>query len=135
MSGQAGGRRDMWGMAATWLRGVGFLLLFVGTIVAVWFGTVNGGCLSGTNCGPTSPFAQGQHNGIWAANFLWTFGLAMIGAGAGVKLHWGLKEPTSGRPEDYRWVSLERVMNYVLFFVVAILLFFLLSTYLPLAIL
>ncbi|HKS59361.1 MAG TPA: hypothetical protein VJS68_01120 [Thermoplasmata archaeon] len=131
MASQPGPRHDMWGLMTTWLRFAGFALLFVGTIIIVAWGTVNGGCFTtGSTCGsPTGSFVQGQHNAIWAADFLWTFGLAAIGAGSGIKLHWALKAPTSGRPEDYRWVMGERFANYAMFFISIILLFLLVSSY------
>jgi hypothetical protein len=129
MAAQAGPRHDIWGLVSTWLRALGFALLFIGVLIIVAWGTVNGGCINTTTCGPTTNFAIGQHNAIWAANFLWVFGLAAVGAGSGLKLHWALKAPTSGRPEDYRWVMGERFANYALFFLSIILLFLLLSNY------
>lgn len=129
MGSQAGPRRDIWGLATFWLRMIGFLLLFLGTIVVVALGTFNGGCINTTACGPTSTFAQARANAIWAAAFLWTFGLAAIGAGSAVKLHFTLKQPTSGRPEEYRWVLGDRLANYAVFGLTIALLFLLLEVY------
>ena len=131
IAAQPGPRMDIWGTIANWGRMIGFVLLFVGTLVVVAWGTVNGGCFgaSPNNCGPTSSFAQGQHNAIWVADFLWTFGLAAIGAASGIKLHFSLKAPSSGRPEEFRWVMGERVLNFTLFLGSAVLLFWLYLSY------
>ncbi len=63
----------------------------------------------------------GVVNAIWAAKILWVLGLSGIGAGAGIKLHWGAPVPRGSTPEEYTWAVAER-RRYLLLFVVALVL-------------
>lgn len=112
-------------LLSLWGRIAGFVLLFVGTLVAVAWGNPPGGCFSSP--GSCGGFTAAEANAILVAQILWTIGLFFLGGAAGVKLHWGLQNPTSGRPEDVRWVIADRWVN-VLLVLLSIWLLFLLLT-------
>ncbi len=99
-------------LLALWGRIIGFVLLFVGTLIAVAWGNIPGGCL--TTPSSCTGFPAADANAILAAQVIWTIGLFFLGGGAGIKLHWGLQNPASGRPEDVRWVVADRWVNVVL---------------------
>ena len=112
-------------LLALWGRVAGFVLLFVGTLVVVAFANVPGGCI--TTPSSCTGFPASADNAILVGQILWTIGLFFLGGGAGIKLHWGLQNPASGRPEDVRWVIADRWMNVALVLISIWLLFALLA--------
>ncbi len=118
---------------AFWARALGFLLLFVGTLVAVAFASLPGGCFaSPPNCG--TGFASGAANAVLSARVLWTLGLFFVGAGAGFKLHWALSRSSSASSDEVRVLIHDRWFNGLLVILTIVLLWFLLSgagTFLP----
>jgi hypothetical protein len=118
---------DMMPMASFMGRAVGFLLLFIGTLVAVAFSTPGGGCYDQSpDSGGGSSYIMGAANAILVAKILWAIGLFLVGAGAGLKLHWSLSAPSSGRPEDTQFIVSDRRLNGILLLVCIVLLWLLL---------
>lgn len=97
------------------LRILGFSLLFVGALIAVAWGYPGGGCFpspsSNPTCGPGSNFVTGAANALLAGHVLFALGAFLLGAGAGMKIHYSLQAPTSGQKEDYRFVIADRWFN------------------------
>jgi hypothetical protein len=116
---------ELWPFLGFWLRAGGFLLLFLGTLVAIVGATPGGSCYTGV-CGG---YVGQAANAILAAKILWTLGLGALGAGAGIRLHWGLRMPMSSSSEETAWVMAARRTNWWLLVmsVVLMLLLFLLS--------
>ena len=114
-------RMDMMPMASLLGRIIGFALLFIGTLVAVVFASYGGGCYTAANSCNANTLAAAA-NGILTARILWVIGLFFLGAAAGLKLHFGLRAPTSGRAEDYQFVIADRRFNGLLFLVSIVLL-------------
>jgi hypothetical protein len=112
-------------MASFFLRMLGFTILFLGTLIAVAFANPGGGCFStgSTACGAGSSFATGAATAILTAQVLWAIGLFLIGAGAGLKIHYGLQAPAGGTPEAYQFIQKDRRTNSVLLMIVIVLLF------------
>ncbi len=124
---QQSARPIPWSMLAFWSRVVGFLLIFVGTLLAVAGGTVWGGCVTDpASCGTS--WASGVLNTIGTAKILWVLGLFALGAGAGVKLHFSLQNPAPGRAEDLQYVAAERRANYFVLAICIVLLAVILLT-------
>lgn len=123
------------GSLSFWARALGFVLLFIGTLVAIISATPGAGCF-GTNpsCGPTSGFVTGAANAILAAKILWSLGLFFLGAGAGLRLHWGMNRSSSLSSDELRAQIHDRWMNLILV-LVSIGLLWLLLTGSPLTIL
>lgn len=112
-------RRDLMPMLAMWLRLIGFLVVFVGVLVAVVAVSTPGShftnpCSTSTAC--TNEVA-GYANGVIAAKVLFLIGLLMVGGGAGIKLHWGLRAPAPGHSDEQAWVLADRRFNGLLFIV------------------
>ena len=121
-------RFDPMTMAAFWGRAIGFVLLFLGTLIAVAFATPGGGCFTAPPaCGGGSTFITGAANAILAAKILWAIGLFFLGAGAGLKLHWGSPRPTGASSDEYRFVIHDRRLNAILLFASIVLLWLLLA--------
>jgi uncharacterized membrane protein SpoIIM required for sporulation len=98
-------------------RMIGFLLLVVGTIVIVAFVEPSGSCFNFTTtptCTINSSYAQGAANAIITGKILFALGAFFLGAGAGMKLHWALRYPVSGNPEETKWARRERMWNYLM---------------------
>lgn len=113
---------------AFWSRALGFLLLFIGTLVAVAFATAGGGCFTtNPDCGPGSGFLTGAANALLAAKILWVIGLFFVGAGAGIKLHWGLGRSSNATPEELRALIHDRWLNGILVLTSIVLLWLLLG--------
>jgi len=107
----AASRGIPWPMLSFISRILGFVLLFVGTIVEVAGASIGGGCVTDpTSCGTN--YLAGILNYIIVGKILWVLGLFFLGAGAGIKIHWGLQMPASGKPEDVRYVAWDRLANY-----------------------
>lgn len=111
---------DLFGFLGFWLRAGGFLLLFVGTLVAIAGATPGGGCV--TNAGSCGNGFFGQAlDAILVAKILWVLGLGALGAGAGIKLHWDLKLPVNPTTDETNWLLAARRQNWWLL-VISILL-------------
>ena len=118
----SGGSRPIpWSKLSFLFRVFGFLLLFVGSLIAIVGASVWGGCITDpTSCGTS--WLSGVLNYIITAKILWALGLLGLGAGAGLKLHWLLQNPSQGRAEDLQYVLAERRANYVMLFISILLL-------------
>lgn len=113
---------------AFWSRALGFVLLFIGTLVAVAFASAGSGCFStNPDCGLGSGFLTGAANALLAAKILWAIGLFFVGAGAGIKLHWGLGRSSSATPEEVRATIHDRWFNGILVLTSIVLLWLLLA--------
>ena len=73
-----------WDMMGFLAKGVGLLLVFVGTLIGV----------IGLNP-TTNPVTSTIENSILATRILWTLGLAAIAAGAGIKLRYVAVTPAT----------------------------------------
>jgi hypothetical protein len=106
----------------------GFLLIFIGTLVAALFVSYPASCVPATSC--STGTVQGLLNAFVAARVLWTLGVFGIGVGAGLKLLQINQAAESGSvPEDrMTWLLRQRRSNGVLFIVALILFAFLLWT-------
>ena len=123
-------RRDMMPMLALWFRLIGFVVLFVGVLVAIVAVSTPGSFYTNpcttVSCGQN--MAAGFANGVIAAKLLFAIGLFMVGAGAGLKLHWGLRAPATGHSDEQAWILADRRFNGLLFILTVILLAILLLT-------
>lgn len=118
MAGRMGSRGALFG----W--GLGFLLIFVGTIVAIIL-TNPAVCYTNTPVGCTASNYEAYFNGIFIGKLLWAIGLLFIAGASGVRLH-GTGRPASGAPEEVRWALAERWANLIVIVVSVILLLVLL---------
>lgn len=129
MGHHMGGMGNMGGMmpmVSFFLRMLGFTILFLGTLIVVAYANPGGACYSTASsppCGPGSTFATGAATSIMVGQILWAIGLFLVGAGAGLKIHFSLQAPAGGTPEAYQFVQKERRTNSVLLMVVIVLLF------------
>jgi hypothetical protein len=106
----------------------GFLLIFIGTLVAVILVSFPASCVPISGC--STGTIQGLLNALIAARILWTIGVFGIGVGAGLKLLQINHAAESGSmPEDrMTWLLRQRRSNGVLFILALILFAFLLWT-------
>ncbi len=79
-----------WHTLALLAKGGGLVLLFVGTIVSVLFGSFPADCFTMTCSGSTS---AGVQYGILLARLLWTFGAFGLTVGAGIQRQFVLNGP------------------------------------------
>jgi hypothetical protein len=116
---------DLFGFLGFWMRAIGFLLLFIGTLIVVAGASEGGGCVtSAGSCG--SGFAGQVLNAILVAKLLWVLGLGSLGAGAGIRLHWDLKLPVNPTTDETNWLLAARRQNWWLLVLSILLLAFLL---------
>jgi hypothetical protein len=119
---------DPWPILGFWTRAVGFFLIFAGTLVVVLGASPGGGCYTNAaSCG--IGFIGQIANAIWAGKILWVLGLGALGAGAAIRLHWGLQMPENATSEHVAWIVSDRRMNGILFLVCLVLLLVLLLTF------
>jgi hypothetical protein len=111
---------DPWPILGFWTRAIGFLLLFLGTLIVVIGATPGGGCV--TTPSSCSGFAAQALNSILAAKILWVLGLGSLGVGAAVRLHWGLRMPENPRPDEVNFIMADRRTNALLFVLCLVLL-------------
>ncbi len=106
----------------------GFLLIFIGTLIAVLFVSIPASCVGAGGCGMST--YQSLLNAFIAARVLWTIGVFGIGIGAGLKLLQINQMAESGSyPEDkMSWFMRQRRSNGVLFILSLLLFAFLLWT-------
>ncbi|MCI4344246.1 MAG: hypothetical protein L3J87_01280 [Thermoplasmata archaeon] len=124
---------NYWPLISFWGRVIGFILLFVGTLIQVVVGSYPASCVTGaTGCsaGNVVSYLQGDANGLLASGILWALGLFFLGSGAGIKLHWILKRPPSqaSAEELSAWVA-DRRLNGIIVLLTVVLLFALLVYY------
>ncbi|MCI4350011.1 MAG: hypothetical protein L3K15_00620 [Thermoplasmata archaeon] len=126
------GTMNPWPMIAFWGRVIGFVLLFVGTLVQVIWGSFPANCVAGsTGCtaGNLNSYLQANANAVLASGIIWSLGLFFLGSGAGVKLHWVLKRPPAqASPEDLAaWVADRRLNGLIVLFSIVLLLIIMLA--------
>jgi hypothetical protein len=114
-------RRDPWGMISFGSRAVGFLLLFIAAVVLVAVVSIPGSCYNPVgSCGAS--WISGALTATVVAKILAVLGLAAIGFGAAVKLHYGLKPSGASSPDEGRVLASERRFNGALFIASVVLL-------------
>jgi uncharacterized membrane protein len=124
---------DPWPILGFWTRAIGFFLLFLGTLIVVIGATPGGGCYTSPGSCGTSFLGQ-MANSIWAAKILWALGLGALGAGAAIRLHWGLRMPDHATPEQLSWIASDRRANATLFVLsIVLMMVLLLASYLVIA--
>jgi hypothetical protein len=119
-------------LIAFWGRTIGFILLFIGTLVQVIWGSFPASCVTGaTGCsaGNLTTYYQSVANAILISGLLWTLGLFFLGSGAGLKLHWVLKQPAGQSQQELTaWVA-DRRLNGALVILSIVLLMVILLFY------
>lgn len=116
--------RGPWNFLALLAQGLGLILLFVGTLVVVVFGSYPADCFTST-CAYGS-LDQGIAYGIETARLLWTLGLFGIAAGAGIRLQFTTPNPAPTTPEGTRMYLARRRGEFVILVIAIVLLFLLL---------
>lgn len=107
-------RHDPWGMISFASRAVGFLLLFISALVLVAAVSIPGSCYTTpTSCGAT--WLSNAATATVVAKLLAVIGLAALGFGAAVKLHYGLKATAATTPDESRIIASERRVEGALF--------------------
>ncbi len=114
-----------WSTIAALAKGGGLVLLFVGTLVMVLFGSYPASCF--TSACSTSTSAGLQYS-ILFSRILWTVGAFAIAAGAGIQRQFVLNGPTPEGSEASARFLADRRTEFVLFlFGIVLLLVLLLS--------
>jgi hypothetical protein len=117
---------------AFWAQAIGFLLVFIGTVLAIFWASPSASCYaSGGTCSTASDISNTVQSIDWAimlSKFLWALGLFGIAAGCGLHLRFTTVTPTDSSPEATR-IFLARRRGEFVMFVIALLLLFLLLTY------
>jgi hypothetical protein len=121
-----GARPVPWAMVSLLARFLGFVLLFIGTVIAIVGVEPGGACYTSTACANTA-WVGGAANYLIAAKLLWSIGLFFLGAGAGMKIHFKLGWTDGAKPEEVRFITWERIANYAIIIVCVVLLFDLLA--------
>jgi hypothetical protein len=109
-------------------QGIGFLLLFIGTVVAIFLASTPASCYNGSSCSMANigGTAAGVISGIMISKLLWALGLLGIGAGAGIHLRFLSPAPEGATPEATRIYLAHRRSEFIMFVIVVGLLFLLL---------
>jgi hypothetical protein len=114
-------RHDPWGMISFASRAIGFLLLFIAAIVLVAAVSIPGSCYTTpTSCGAT--WLSNAATAALIAKILAVIGLAALGFGAAVKLHYGLKPTAATSADEGRIIASERRVEGALFITSLVLL-------------
>lgn len=121
-----GGHPPNYGMLSLVARFVGFVLLFIGTLLVILGVEPSGSCFTSTACNGTG-WVGGAANYLLVGKLLWAIGLFFLGCGAGMKLHWKLGWVDGMGAEQVRWVTWERAANYAIILVSIWLLYLLLA--------
>jgi len=103
-----------WRMLSELGRGLGLLLVFVGTLVDIIAGTYPADCFTST-CTPST--AAGLQYAILSARILWALGAFGLSAGAAVQLHFVLVAPESETAEENARYLAARRAAFVTFLV------------------
>ncbi len=112
-------RHDPWGAISFASRAVGFLLVFVGAIVLVAAVSIPGSCYTSA-CGTS--WLSSAATATLIAKILAVLGLAALGFGAAVKLHYGLRASSTSSADEGRIIASERRLNGALFIASVVLL-------------
>lgn len=115
-----------WSMVTTGLRVIGFLLIGLGTLIAVAFASLPGSCAPGSTPACTS-FPSQYLNAILTAKVLWTLGLIAVGGASGIGMHQSWGRADTGAPGDNVWTNRYRA-NLVMVVLSVLLLALLLLT-------
>ncbi|MCI4352229.1 MAG: hypothetical protein L3K14_02435 [Thermoplasmata archaeon] len=117
-------RHDPWGLISFASRAVGFLLIFISALVIVAVVSYPGGCfVTGTppsNCGLT--WAANAATATLVGKLIAVLGLAALGFGSAVKLHYGLRSSSATTADEGRVLASERRANGALFIASIVLL-------------
>jgi hypothetical protein len=114
-----------WAMLSLLGRAGGLLLLFVGTLVDIIAGSTPADCFT-SHCGAN--ISADIQYAILVSRLLWAIGAFGLAAGAGIKLHFLLREPeTNGADENARFLARRRG-EFLLFLAGVGILFVLLLT-------
>jgi hypothetical protein len=114
-------RHDPWGMISFASRAIGFLLLFIAALVMVAAVSIPGSCFTTpTSCGAT--WLSNAATATLIAKLIAVIGLAALGFGAAVKLHYGLRSSSSTTPDEARIIASERRVSGALFIASIVLL-------------
>ncbi len=120
-------RHDVWGLISLGARAVGYLLVFIGAIAIVAAVSVPGTCYTdAASCGVS--WLSNAATWTIVGKILAVLGLAFLGFGAAVKLHFGLRLPASGNPDEIRFIAAERRVNGAIFVASFVLLILILIT-------
>ncbi|HTT25508.1 MAG TPA: hypothetical protein VLY85_03470 [Thermoplasmata archaeon] len=105
-----------WNSLMMWGRAIGFLLIFVGTLIVIAFASIPGSCI--TTPSSCSSFPSQFANSIWAGKILWVLGLFFIGGASGIRL----QRRFSGNTNEDGAGAVARLRANVLIVVLSILL-------------
>lgn len=120
-------RTDMRHLLVLGGRLVGFVLIFLGTLIEVLASSVPGGCFTQAGSCTTNFYAQ-VVNGIIVGKALWVFGLFCIGGASGIRLAWpgGSTSPPKG--DEVPWAIHRRRINATMVILSILLMFWILMT-------
>ncbi|MGA7860803.1 MAG: hypothetical protein WCB19_02980 [Thermoplasmata archaeon] len=114
-------RHDPWGMISFASRAVGFLLLFISALVLVAAVSIPGSCYTTpTSCGTT--WLSNAATATLIAKLIAVLGLAALGFGAAVKLHYGMRMTAATSADEGRAIASDRRVNGALFIASIVLL-------------
>jgi hypothetical protein len=100
------------GTGANVLRLLGFALFVVGALVMIVSATQPGNCYTTsppTNCALN--YLSGAYTGALVGKLLAVIGIAIFIAGAGFRMHFGLKPSADTKPEEYQYIIADRRFN------------------------
>jgi multisubunit Na+/H+ antiporter MnhB subunit len=119
MMGRGRSRSIPWKLLSFLGEAGGFILLFVGTLVAVIAGSFPADCFT-THC--TASTSAGIQNAILASRILWSLGAFGLAGGAGIELQFLLQNPESNSPqENDRYLARRRAAFVMLLFGIGVL--------------
>jgi hypothetical protein len=110
-----------WAMLGFLSKGVGLLLVFVGTLIGV----------IGLNPTTSAPSQSTIDGTILATRILWTLGLAAIGLGAGIKLRYVAVTPAQDLTDGQSRVLRGAQWRNTLTFLIALVLLIVIMYFLP----
>ncbi len=114
-------RHDPWGMISFASRAIGFLLIFIAALVFVAAVSIPGSCYTApTSCGDT--WLSNLATATLIARLIAVLGLAALGFGAAVKLHYGIRQTSATTAEEAQIIASERRVEGALFIASVVLL-------------
>lgn len=103
-----------WDMISFLLRFVGFALIFLGALLAIVLSTPSGSLYgSSFSASNYSNFLQSYANGVLVGRLLASLGAFALGMGAGIKLRYLDRLPQGASSEQFVWILIDRIINYV----------------------
>jgi len=120
-------RTDMRHLLVLGGRALGFVLIFLGTIIEVVASSVPGGCFTQAGSCTTNFLAQ-VANGIIVGKALWVVGLFCIGGASGIRLAWPGGGSSTPKGDDVPWAIHRRRLNAMIVVLSIVLMFVLLLT-------